>query len=144
MYKVSNQWQQFSDVFTTLYIYMMAYSCSTSCLEFNIVLRRVVGAVMQGTFKSIQKIDDQNKILQTEIVLLLSVPARVYLLSAGYLTSAELAVRLSNSMKIWNKVTPISQVLKLSLFYVLSNYRVVIGIVMHVNGFKNDIGPCTD
>ena len=79
---------------------MMAYSCSTSCLEFNIVLRRVVGAVMQGTFKSIQKIDDQNKILQTEIVLLLSVTARVYLLSAGYLTSAELAVRLSNSMKI--------------------------------------------
>ena len=99
MYKVSNQWQQFSDVFTTLYIYMMAYSCSTSCLEFNSVLRRVVGAVMQGAFKSIQKIDDQNKIF-TEIVLLLSVPARVYLLSAGYLTSAELAVRLSNSMKI--------------------------------------------
>ena len=98
---------------------------------------------MQGAFKSIQKIDDQNKIF-TEIVLLLSVPARVYLLSAGYLTSAELAVRLSNSMKIWNKVTPISQVLKLSLFYVLSNDRVVIGIVMHVNSFKNDIGPCTD
>ena len=76
--------------------------------------------------------------------LLLSVPARVNLLSAGYLTSAELAVRLSNSMKIWNKVTPIIQVLKLSLFYVLSNDRVVIGIVMHVNGFKNDTGPCTD
>ena len=47
-------------------------------------------------------------------------------------------------MKIWNKVTPIIQVLKVSLFYVLSNDRVVIGIVMHVNGFKNDIGPCTD
>ena len=64
MYKAGNQWQQFSDVFTTPYIYTMAYSCSTSWLEFNIALRIVVGAVMQGAFKSIQKIDDQNKILQ--------------------------------------------------------------------------------
>ena len=64
MYKAGNQWQQFSDVFTTPFIYMMAYSCSTSWLEFNIALRRVVGVVMQGAFKSIQKTDDQNKILQ--------------------------------------------------------------------------------
>lgn len=98
MYKAGNEWQQFSDVFTTPFIYMMSYSCSTSWLEFNIALRRVVRVVMQGAFKSIQK--SMTKIKFYRDCLLLSVPARVYLLSAGYLTSAELAVRLRNSMKI--------------------------------------------
>ena len=42
-------------------ISMMAYSCSNSWLEFNIVLKRAVGVVMQGAFKSIKKIDNQNK-----------------------------------------------------------------------------------